>query len=388
MNPSLQNEFYFYGRPAAKCFPASFFRTPWAILLWVFFLGCAAVSPVRKEPVKEEVPPVALPLPEERVIEEDQFAAFPNKYRQKATEFERKEELRRALLAWEVVHSFWPDDLEAAEKIKTLEVRIRSESARHFQRGLEYLQKNSHQAARKEFLLALSLDPDHEQALNYLKHKLNETDFILYETKEGDTIEKIAQKIYRDPDKGFLVAYLNDLSSSDKLKSGMTLKLPIIEPVASVATARPVEADEMLNRARALFKAQKYDQSVSYAEKVLEYTPTNREAKDLKNSSYYQLGTRFFHKKEYGESLRMFKKVDLPYLNTKEMIAYLEKRLQGQKAKAENHYQKGVRHFLAEELDEAIKEWETTLHLDPQHPKAKKDIEQVYRLKEKLKKIQ
>jgi len=387
MDHAALNDFNFYRLLGRKRFHLSFFRIHWATLLFVFFLGCATVPPVHEEPTKEEVPPVALPLPEERAIEIDPFEAFPEKYRLKALEFERKEELHRALLAWQVVRSFRPDDLKSAERIKALEARIRVESNKHFLKGLEHFQKNSFLAARNEFLLALTYDPDHEQALDYLKHKLNEPDFILYETKEDDTVKKVAQKIYHDSDKDFLVAYLNDLNSSDKLKPGLTLKLPIIESFASVTAARPLESEEMLNKARALFKDRKYNQAISFAEKILEYAPGNNEAKDLKNASYYQLGARLRQKKEYRESLSMFKKVDINYKNVRTMVATLEKHLQEQKTQAENHYQRGVRHFLAEELDEAIKAWEKTLQLDPQHLKAKKDIEQAYRLKEKLKKI-
>lgn len=366
-------------------FPSSFLKIVYTLLLWVFFLGCATVPPVRKEPMEEEAPLEAAPVPKEPLREIDLFAAFPGKYRTKAIDFEQKGELRKALFAWQVVRSFQPDDLESAERKKTLAARIQSESDRHFQAGLQYLRKNLPQAARKEFLMALTYDPDHEQSLDYLKHKLNETDFIRYETKEDDTIKKIAQKIYNDPDKDYLVAYLNDLNIGDQLKSGLTLKLPLIE---SVAAAKPVDSEEMLSKAWALFKAQKYDQAVNYAEKILEYASANSEAKDLKNASYYQLGTRLLQKKEYRDSLRMFRKVDISYKNVREIVANLENRLQDQKAQAENHYQKGVRHFLAEELDEAIKEWQKTLQLDPQHLKAKRDIEQAYRVKEKLRKIQ
>jgi len=55
-------------------------------------------------------------------------------------------------------------------------------------------------------------------------------------------------------------------------------------------------------------------------------------------------------------------------------------------AQAEVHYKKGVKHFLAQELDQAIEEWEETLQLDPEHPKAKKDLERVRRMRENLKK--
>ena len=45
------------------------------------------------------------------------------------------------------------------------------------------------------------------------------------------------------------------------------------------------------------------------------------------------------------------------------------------KAGAENHYRKGLNYFLAEDLQGAIREWEETLRLDPEHPNAKRDIE-------------
>jgi tetratricopeptide (TPR) repeat protein len=51
---------------------------------------------------------------------------------------------------------------------------------------------------------------------------------------------------------------------------------------------------------------------------------------------------------------------------------------------AEAHYATGVRLFLAEDLDGAIREWEKTLSLDPGHPKARRDIEKARRLKGKI----
>jgi tetratricopeptide (TPR) repeat protein len=54
------------------------------------------------------------------------------------------------------------------------------------------------------------------------------------------------------------------------------------------------------------------------------------------------------------------------------------------KAAAESHYQNGVRYFLAEQLQDAIKEWEKALRLDPEHPHAKRDIEKARRLLDRL----
>ena len=57
------------------------------------------------------------------------------------------------------------------------------------------------------------------------------------------------------------------------------------------------------------------------------------------------------------------------------------------KKQAEVHYLRGVKHFLNEELKDAIKEWEKTLALDPEYKKAEKYIQNAKNLLEKLKKV-
>jgi tetratricopeptide (TPR) repeat protein len=51
---------------------------------------------------------------------------------------------------------------------------------------------------------------------------------------------------------------------------------------------------------------------------------------------------------------------------------------------ADAHYAAGLRRFLAEDLDGAIREWGKALALDPAHPKARRDIEKARRLKGKI----
>lgn len=283
----------------------------------LFLFGCAAQPPVTKAPIIGKYPSPAPPVHQEPIIEKDPFQGFPEKYRLKAIELGKGEELRKALFYWKVVRNFTPDDADASERIEVLEARIRTESEKHFLRGLNYSLQSSIQAARKEFLIALTYNPEHVQALDYLKHKLNDPDYLLYESKGGETLKRISQDIYKDPEKDFLIAYFNDLESRDPLKPGMALKLPI---VASAWMAKPTYSEERLNKSDSLPKTRK-----------------------------------------------------------------LEVQWQEQ---AEVHYAKGVRHFLAEELDNAIQEWEETLRLNPDHSKAKKDLQRTRRLLENLRKLQ
>ena len=52
------------------------------------------------------------------------------------------------------------------------------------------------------------------------------------------------------------------------------------------------------------------------------------------------------------------------------------------------HYLQGVKHFLNEELIDAIKEWEMTLALDPGYKKAEESIQKAQEVLEKLKQVE
>jgi lipopolysaccharide biosynthesis regulator YciM len=79
-------------------------------------------------------------------------------------------------------------------------------------------------------------------------------------------------------------------------------------------------------------------------------------------------------------------------LDTQEVLekaggAAREEKQQESSSLAEAHYLKGVNFFVEEKIEKAIQEWETTLSLEPRHPKAKKDIETARNLLQKLEKI-
>ena len=286
-------------------------------IIIIFLLGCAVQRPVSKVPAPEKYPSPEPSVYREPFLEEDPFQGFPKKFRLRAIQFEKNEELPKALFCWKVVRSFAPKDMEALERIKALEAQIRTEAEKHFLIGLDYFHKNLISTARKEFLIALTYNPEHIQALDYLKHNLSDPDSIIYETQGGDTLRKISQEIYKDPEKDFLIAYFNDFDSQDKLKPGVSLKLPII---TSIWMGKPTySSEQVINKSSSLPKIRK------------------------------------------------------PEVHLQEQ--------------AEVHYANGIRHYLAEELDKAIEEWEETLRLNPDHPKAKKDLQKARRMLETLRKI-
>jgi tetratricopeptide (TPR) repeat protein len=225
-----------------------------------------------------------------------------------------------------------------------------------------------------------------------LKHKLPGEDYTLYQVKGGDTFKGIARKTFNDPNKDFLIAYFNDLRIDSKLVPGNTLRLPVLESTTakvtidtkeSIMDAKEISADtnKLLSKALAYYKVKNYRETVSISERVLEYDPANREARDLINESHYQMGKSLARGKKYQEALEVFNRLDSGYKDVRESISLVKKQLAGE------HYLRGVKYFTDEELNKAIKEWEVTLALDPNHPKAKKDIENARTLLQKLKEI-
>lgn len=356
----------------------------------MLIFGCAAV-PQKSTPEKGP----------ERAPEKDPFSVFPEQYRRQAIEYEKSNELPKALRCWEIVKVFQPTNEEVIRKIATLKTQIRTLADQHFKKGWSHYQNQSVAAARKEFLLTLYFNPDHTEALLYLKKKLTEEDFILYEVMPGDTLTEIAKKIYNDPQKEFLIAYFNDLGRDLKLVPKTILRLPALETPQLKPTTEPKvipmdpqkllvepketkglkERKEMMGRAVAYFKANKYRETVALTEDILLTDPSNKEARGLTNASYYEMGKRFHQGGKYQEALEQFNHVDSGYRDSKELIASTKKQL------AEVHYISGIKYFTEENLDKAVAEWQETLKLNPQHPKAKGDIENAAKLLQKLKEI-
>lgn len=361
-----------------KLFYLKIWRMGLALLVFVAF-SCAAPPKKPTEP-KE-------PLEKAK----DPFSILSEKYRNKAMEYEKDGELGKALQSWEIVASLTPTEGQVT-KIEALKTQMQTMADEHFKKGLSHYQRNSMEAARKEFLTALHYNPNHQEPLNYLKHKLPGEDYSLYQVKGGDTLKEIAKKTYNDPSKDFLIAYFNDLRIDSKLVPGNTLRLPVLESTTAKVTidtkestmdAKEISADtkELLSKALAYYKVKNYRETASISERVLEYDPANREARDLINESHYQMGKSLTRGKKYQEALEVFNRLDSGYKDVRESIALVKKQLAGE------HYLRGIKYFTDEELDKAIKEWEVTLALDPNHPKAKKDIENARSLLQKLKEI-
>ncbi|MDY6856757.1 MAG: LysM peptidoglycan-binding domain-containing protein [Thermodesulfobacteriota bacterium] len=336
-------------RYLSKAFSIIFIMAP-------FFLGCAHFIDVQDR--------------SDRILVE--------KLQKKSKEYEKLDDLQLALLHWQIIEALTPEDIQAEKKMLSLEAEIDKQANRHFNKGLAYYRKNFLELAQKEFLITLRYQPDHEDALSYLKERLNTDYYLKYTVKKGDSLSKIAKKFYGNPYIFFPIAYFNDLNPKAVLMPGAKLKIIKLEPMI---TEQLIDIKKELSVARILLKRKNFRVSLSVLKDILDYDPTNSKAASLKDTVYYTWGEMLYSQKDYLSSLKMFKMVDPDYNGVKESISKVSLRL---KKQADEHYRKGVKHFIKEELVESIEEWKKALTIYPDHKDAKKYIKDTKRLLKKL----
>ena len=279
-------------------------HTAVACLFLSMICGCAAIFqngsesvPVQKDMVRE--------------TQMKTLRQSVEKYRSLAITYEKDQQLYKAAFLWLMVNRLMPEDPQAQKKIAALEETIHSSADRQLLAGREHAKQKSYSSARNDFLMVLAYDPNHKDALEWLKHHPETDGYILYETKQGDTMRTVAQNVYLDPSKDFIVLYFGGYRTDDPFKPGIPLKLPVIE--AQLNGAEPKE-------------------------------PKSRQ-------------------------------VSMPAPRIRPQASQLRPQRAYDKAGAEEHYRKGVGFFIAEDMQLAIKEWEETLMLDPEHPNARRNIE-------------
>jgi tetratricopeptide (TPR) repeat protein len=384
-------------------------------------------------------------------------------YLKRAKTYINNDELQLALFFLKIAAVLSPDDMEIVGKISALKRTINNKSKKYFKKGEKFYNQNKLQEARKQFLIALRYNPDHKDALNYLKNKLIPKEYINYTFEKNDSLKLISNKFYKDPELVFLIKYFNNLKSDTKPEPGEILRIPILESdfnqtiddrrqdmisaknlleknrfqeviviTQKILANDPSNKDaiklkneafyqigiqlrsqekyfeaidtfqkitpeyddvnvaiqetvrHVLLKGENLLKEKKYEESMGVAEKILGYDPSNTAAKKLISKSFCQQGKDLFIQKKYDDALKLLDKAE-PDDGCAEQIRLGVKNAIKQQAEA--HYIRGVKYFLNQELQNAIKEWKKTLKLNPKHDKAKKNIQNARSLLEKLKKV-
>ncbi|MEW6518146.1 MAG: tetratricopeptide repeat protein [Thermodesulfobacteriota bacterium] len=330
------------------------------------------------------------PQPQVTGPAQEPFAALSARLRSQALAWENSGEPRQALLRWMILQSLNPRDRQIAARVEKLKAETRAKAAGHFQQGVAFYQQNRVTEARREFLLALTYEQDHAEALDYLRNRLPDKVFITYQVQEGDACREIARRLYRDPGKEFLIPAFNNVDGSCQPQTGTALKLVVLDQVPGgggpfvEAVAEPERKGvPVLAPGRQKSKVMEDAYNAGPADPADE--PSQLEGGGAgPNARKYAQARELLERKKVVEALGLLRTLDPHYRDVAKLVATTEAFIQ---QKADAHYRKGISYYLSEDLDQAIREWEEVLKLRPDDLKARKDLLNARRLKEKIKKF-
>ncbi len=317
-----------------------------------------------------------------RLFEEKEVYAVYYHYWQRAQESETVSDWHMAEYLYQIAHQLEPENKDIELKTAFLKEKIKTESEIHFQRGFDYYGNGEIKKARQEFLTALRINPDHKKARVYLVEIIQKPEYNTFKVNQETDLKTIAQAFYNDPEKSFLIAYFNDIQEHAAPAIGSILMIPWV-PIQKSSV--PFDLEENLEKARLYLDSKRFSQALAMTSKIREHEPENIEAMDIENAVYHQIAQEFERFGKYSDALNTMLKVQSDNQSTKSYITHLRQLV---KDKADQHYRRGVRYFVNEELEKAIKEWERTLAIDPKNEMAQKDIGNAKSLLEKLRQIQ
>ena len=351
----------------------------------VLITGCAV-------PVKE--------VPSDRVTELSQG------YLKAGMHQEAAGDLVAALRNFKLALTVDPNNQEATKACNRLTTEIRSSAKKHYDAGRTFQRRGQYSSARKEFLTALRLDPDYQEARGMLssRKRMKIKGHVIHKIKPGETLSKLAAFYYGDYRKFPIIAKYNNLGDAAALSVGQELKIPEIRGMELVASQedtkkKPVATDsDSWNWAKNLVEAEgkgpsegnevalerdeeeqvaiyrdlgvelfndkKYSRAVIEFNKVLSSNPDDSAALDYLYKCYFLQAVALYEQKEYLAARDQFK-VTLRYKNDcRQCHKYMNKCETSYK---KLHYKQGMQFYNNERLNEAIEEWELVREQDPNY---------------------
>lgn len=151
------------------------------------------------------------------------------------------------------------------------------------------------------------------------------------------------------------------------------------------ALIKQLAVEEKLKEAQEHLRSNKWQSAINVAEEILAHDPGNTQARMLFSNAGYNLGKQMLDRGKTVQAADLLSRIDPAYEDTGELLSLARARM---RAQSETHYRNGVKHFINEDLESAIEDWRQALELNPEHPKARQDIDNAQRLLEKLRTLE
>ena len=255
------------------------------------------------------------------------------RFQQRALELEQRGELHQALLTWRVAAALNPENTLMTKIIGDLVDTIEIQSNNYFADGVVLFNKGEFDQARRMFIKTLHLKPGHMEALHYVKHLLPLAGYQHYTVRKGDSFTRIAADVYQDAEKGYLLAYFNDLDPDKPLLTGTLLVLPkfpgsnnppssaAASPSETATTSKDALKDQTPNT------VQPPEKGTAAAEMAVSPRPSDE--------NQYQVSLALIEKGRYTDALVQLKKISPKFKGREEAIAKVNGLIQKRTVDAE-----------------------------------------------------
>ncbi|MFQ5753059.1 MAG: tetratricopeptide repeat protein, partial [bacterium] len=245
-----------------------------------------------------------------------------------------------------------------------------------FYRGIGYFHQNNYTMANKEFMRALSYNPNMQEARSYLARtnkKLNSLERqVRLLLKEAHTLEK--RKKYIDATRVY-----NEVLKLDGGNEEARARIAKLKPKQRVEKKSLLEKREKaalyFAQAEKFFQQQDWRSAFELYEEVLELDPSNLKAIQGKKEAQKKLQIRTllvearknFIERKYVEALNDYKKVMvLAPDNVDSKIGFAETKNKIDDL-VEEYFNDGINLYTLDRYQEAIEKWDKALQLNPNH---------------------
>jgi tetratricopeptide (TPR) repeat protein len=164
-------------------------------------------------------------------------------YIQTGQDYENKGDLVQALKQYKLALTVDPENEEAIEKKDQLEKNMRILAHSHYRKGITLRKKGKYRLARREFLKTLELQPDHQGALKAIqpRKEIPTKKYIIHTIKPGESLSMVAKIYYGDYKKFPIIAEFNNLADATQITVGQKIKVPEIEGVPLLTKTKEIE---------------------------------------------------------------------------------------------------------------------------------------------------
>jgi tetratricopeptide (TPR) repeat protein len=319
-----------------------------------------------------------------------------------------------------------------AERYLSLLAGYRDQQAHDlFLRGLGYYSQSNFLKAQEAFEEALRYAPHHAEAQSYVekaqKGQEQQALRINRMMAEGQRLEKRQQylnayKLYQqvldmDPNhddarnrKQSLQATIDNFAE-EKMKAGeraflrgdydragrefqaVLAMMPNHQGAKSyrqrIEENKRSRIEEHMRNAMALFESQEWRRAAVAFERVLEIDPNNKLASRKRNEALSKLGLsgllaqgeEYYNRGQFASAMEMFDRVLAQDPDNAQAKKYLDQAQRQLNYRVEQYFNRGLSHYANEDYDNAIREWNNALALNPNHAQSLEYREQA-RLKQ------